>query len=207
MSKVIVGSRFGKLVVTRNTGADTRGRQYWRAQCDCGGSKRVRGDALLSGKITQCQKCTNAQSAKAREVHGMSSHPLYDTWKNMMDRCYNPHHVSYKNYGGRGIQVWIGWQDLGAFIDSITAYLGERPEGCTLDRVDNDDGYGPTNCRWATKTEQANNTRVSNNLTYRGVTRTVAQWARIMGILESTIRERIKRGWSVDRVLKRGKRR
>ncbi len=205
LSKVVVGRRFGKLVITRNTGADTRGRQYWRAQCDCGGSKRVRSDALLSGKITQCQKCTNKQAGRLREIHGMSCHPLYDTWRNMMDRCYLQNHISYPNYGGRGIQVWIGWQDLSAFIQSITATLGPRPEGCTLDRVDNNGGYGPTNCRWATKSQQANNTRVSHTLTHNGVTRTIAQWSKIRKILESTIRERVKRGWPVEKVLKRGR--
>jgi hypothetical protein len=109
-------------------------------------------------------------------------------------------HRSYPHYGARGIEVEEYWHDVRHFIDD----MAPRPVGQTLDRIDNDGNYGPDNCRWATKEQQANNTTLNHNLTHRGATRTVAQWSRIMGLLESTIRERIKAGWSVERALSGG---
>lgn len=203
MSKVVVGRRFGKLVVTRKIRKDPRGRWYWRCDCDCGNQKLVRSDGLTTRKITQCQACTTTAAALARETHGLSEHELYDTWKNMMDRCYTPTHRSYPHYGARGIEVWSGWHDVRAFIRD----MAPRPRGYTLDRIDNNGNYGPGNCRWASKETQANNTSLNHNLTYRGATRTLAQWSRIMGLLESTIRERIKAGWSVEKALSGGNQR
>ncbi len=203
MSKVAVGSRFGKLVVVRKVRKDSRGRWYWQCDCDCGGQKRVRGDALTSRKITQCAPCTIAQSALRRTRHGLSEHELYDTWKNMMDRCYTPTHRSYPHYGARGIRVLEYWHNVRNFIDS----MAPRPPGQTLDRRDNDGDYGPDNCRWATKEQQANNTTANHTLTHRGATRTIAQWGRIMGLLESTIRERINAGWTVEKTLSGGNQR
>ncbi len=203
MSKVSVGSRFGKLVATRKIRNDIRGRWYWQCDCDCGGRKRVRSDALLSGKITQCAACTIAQAAERRKRHGLSQHELYDTWKNMMDRCYTETHRSYPHYGERGIRVQQYWHDVRNFIDD----MAPRPAGQTLDRRDNDGDFGPENCRWGTKEQQANNTTVNHKLTHRGATRTIAQWSRIMGLLESTIRERINAGWTVEKALSGGNQR
>lgn len=201
MSQVIVvGRRYGRLVTTRKVRKDSRGRWYWQCSCDCGGKKRVRSDSLVSGKITQCQPCTVAQAAERRKRHGLSDHELYDTWKNMMDRCYTPTHRSYPHYGGRGIRVEKEWHDVTRFITDMPI----RPAGWTLDRIDNNGNYGPDNCRWASRETQANNTSVNHRLTYRGATRTIAQWSRIRGLLESTIRERINAGWTVEKALSGG---
>lgn len=91
--------------------------------------------------------------------HGVSGHPLYETWHAMMARCNNPNARSFKNYGGRGITVWEPWQDAAAFIEWVEQTLGPRPAGHTLDRIDNDNGYEPGNVRWATHSEQARNRR------------------------------------------------
>jgi hypothetical protein len=190
-------------VTTRKVRKDGRGRWYWQCDCDCGGTKRVRSDALLSRKITQCATCTITQAAERRKKHGLSEHELYDTWKNMMDRCYTTTHRSYPHYGARGIKVQAYWHDVRNFIDDMSP----RPRGRTLDREDNDGDYGPDNCRWATREQQANNTSMNHNLTYRGATRTLAQWSRIMGLLESTIRERINAGWTVAKALSGGNQR
>lgn len=95
---------------------------------------------------------------KAR-THGLSLHPLYKTWRGMMLRCYDPTHVGYRNYGGRGIAVCAEWHDVSAYIAWAEQHLGPRPDGCTMDRVDNDRGYEPGNMRWATPSTQTTNQR------------------------------------------------
>ena len=94
-------------------------------------------------------------------THGLSGHPLYDTWWNMLARCEDEHHAAYECYGGRGITVCREWHDVAVFIDWIEENLGPRPEGCSLDRVETYHGnYGPGEVRWATPKEQAENRRI-----------------------------------------------
>jgi len=93
--------------------------------------------------------------------HGMTGHPLWGTWRGAMSRCYKPCAVGYKDYGGRGIQVHEPWHDAGNFIRDILAEIGERPEGQSLDRKDNDDNYRPGNVQWSTRVEQARTKRTT----------------------------------------------
>lgn len=103
-----------------------------------------------------------ARVTAARRTHGMSSHPLYDTHKNMMSRCHDPQAKDYGRYGGAGVAVTPEWRDVGVFIRWIEANLGPRPAGQTLDRIDGSKGYQPGNVKWSTPEEQAQNRRPSH---------------------------------------------
>lgn len=105
--------------------------------------------------------------------HGLSKSPTYISWKNMIQRCNNPNASNYHNYGGRGITVCSEWTDFSCFLKD----MGEKPKGCSIERKNNNRGYCPENCIWASKKEQANNRRGNILINLNGVRYTVAQFA------------------------------
>lgn len=117
----------------------------------------------------------------------------YEVWRGIKSRCHTPSHRSWKNYGGRGIQVFEGWREnFAAFLE----HIGPRPSRKhTLDRIDNDRGYEPGNVRWATRREQARNTRLNHRITVGSLTLTIAEWAERSGLMASRISDRIRQGW------------
>lgn len=125
-------------------------------------------------------------------------------WLEMRQRCKNPKHKAYKNYGGRGIEVCKEWDSYKTFRDwaEMTGYNANAKRGeCTLDRIDPNGNYEPLNCRWVSMRVQQNNRRNNHYITINGVTRTVAEWGRTSAINEKTIRKRLEKGWSdVDAV-------
>jgi len=129
----------------------------------------------------------------------MSRENRYKVWWQMVQRCTNPDHPAYHRYGGRGITVCPAWLDF----DTYYADTGEPPEpGMTLDRIDNDGPYSPSNCRWATRQEQAaNRGEFCHFLTFNGKTQTASEWARELGLNVTTVIWRVKKGWPVDRIL------
>lgn len=121
---------------------------------------------------------------------------LYRIYNNMKTRCYNPNSPSYKNYGGRGITICEEWlNDFKAFYDWAISH-GYRDD-LTIDRIDVNGNYEPSNCRWVNAYIQSNNTRRNNYITFFGETRTLKEWADYFGINEKTVRDRIKRGWDI----------
>lgn len=114
----------------------------------------------------------------------------YSTWAGMKARCSNPNEPGFRHYGGRGIAVCERWQEFEGFY----ADMGEPPDGYSLERIDNEKGYSPENCKWATRTEQNNNTRVNVRITALGQTLTATQWARRLGVPAGTIFNHRSRG-------------
>ena len=123
----------------------------------------------------------------------------YQTWQAMKTRCLNPNSSSYKNYGDRNIKICDKWMSFEGFFED----MGERPDGYSLDRIDNNKGYSRDNCRWATPAEQNRNTRQNKFLTKNGKTMCMRDWSNETGIPYPTIQDRVRRGWSDDRVLER----
>lgn len=134
---------------------------------------------------------------RARATHSMSRTNTYAVWRSMLSRCANPCAKDYPRYGGRGIAVCDRWRSFESFL----ADMGVKPDGMTLDRKDGARGYEPDNCRWATPTEQARNTRQNVLVTHSGVTASVAEWAERVGLERKTLQYRIRAGWDTARAL------
>ena len=139
-------------------------------------------------------------SREAKIKHDGRHTRLYSIWCNMKNRCYNKNVRSYKTYGARGIMVCDEWKnDFQAFHD-WAVQSGYRDD-LTIDRIDNDGNYDPTNCKWSTPLEQANNTSRSTMLTYKGKTMSLADWARELGMNQGTLRSRIRNNWPTEKAL------
>lgn len=182
-----IGQRFGKLKVA-GAPVSNNGR-YWPCVCDCGGSAMVtitdlKKRAKANGGCVLCFRITHG--------HGSSSNPTYSKYQAMKQRCSNPEHVSYADYGGKGIKVCKRWADsFEAFLED----MGESPAGMSIERIDGGKGYTPGNCKWATILEQANNRSNNTPVTFNGVNYpTVAAACRALGLNHATIRMRINRG-------------
>lgn len=158
MAPTVAGDRFGRLVVL-----DPKVRaRLALVRCDCGTEKLAGLRHLKNGAIKSCG-CLRRETGRRMQhanlfKHGLTTHPLYDTWKCMHSRCYNPADKRYARYGGRGIRVCDEWHGLDG-CRRFYEYMGQRPgPGYSIDRIDNDRGYEPGNVRWATRREQSLNT-------------------------------------------------
>ena len=188
--KDISGRRYGRLVVLGSPEIIKSGagqRTVWLCQCDCGNSTRVSTGNLTSGGVVSCG-CRRREVLN-RTKHGCEQHELYNTWRHMMQRCYQTDHPTYRHYGGRGIRVCRRWHDISKFITD----MAPRPPGTSLDRIDNDGPYSPRNCRWSSPTEQQNNKRTNRLLLFRGEKKTMSQWAREVGMPVETLFARLKK--------------
>lgn len=195
--KSLIGQRYGKLEVLSFAGRQAfpcgLKKSLWLCQCACGAQHTVLGCNLTIGYTKSCGCLSPEITAKRNFVHGKYSHTLYLTHQNMMARCYRKTSTSYRHYGGRGIKVQEVWHDFNVFFSDVIA---DWVPGLTLERKDVNSDYGPTLCRWASMTEQANNRRNSHFITCRGKTLTIAQWAKQSANGEGAIRARIKHGWN-----------
>lgn len=194
--RISVGDRYGRLVVVGPPDNVVPARSRWPCRCDCGEIQQVTERALIRGSTRSCG-CLQRESARNRKIHGRAGTMEYRVWRAMLDRCTNPRSQSYADYGGRGITVCDRWQTLDDFI----ADMGDRPDGMSIERIDNDGPYSPDNCRWATNTEQHRNTRRTKRLTFRNETRCLVEWAQITGINRTTISQRLAKGLSIEDAL------
>lgn len=188
-----LGKRSHRLVVV----ADHPHPRKIVCRCDCGNEAVTTRSNFRSGNTQSCGCLSVEVKITANTTHGLTNHPLYATWYEMQQRCFSSKQGEYKYYGGRGITVCERWMDVRNFI----ADMPERPPGCTLDRVDVNGNYEPGNCRWATKSQQMNNTRRNVNVTIDGVTKTVQEWSEISPAHCNTIRHRLNIGWEPRRAV------
>ena len=193
-TKDLTGQRFTRWTVIGYTGKDNRGHSLWLARCDCGTERVVHGNHLTNGQSKSCG-CLSPRYT----IHGFSKLPEYQAWRHMIRRCEVSNKHDYHRYGGRGIKGCQRWRES---FEAFLSDMGKKPSvNHSLDRIDNDKGYSPDNCRWATADEQNNNKSTNRRLTFNGRTLTVAQWAREIGITSIALQGRLHKGWTIEHAL------
>lgn len=193
MAKNLSGQRFGRWVVIERAPDRITQKGYhnimWKCICDCGTEKEVRGKILTNGKSKSCG-CLQKELLSE----------LYTIWNSMRQRCNNPNHHAFGNYGGRGIKICSEWNDYSVFREWALSngYDEKAPRGdCTLDRIDMNKGYYPDNCRWANMREQADNRRDTIIVEYNDECHPLTVWAEILGINYPTLWKQYKQGKSI----------
>lgn len=194
------GEVFGQLTVVQFAGRSQHRQGRWRVLCSCGAVFVTLSASLLAGRTVSCGCKRVGVSVNRVHGHAQGGKPSreWSSWYSMLKRCRDPKARNYHNYGGRGITVCERW--VGDFV-TFFADMGHRPKGMTLDRIDTNGNYEPSNCRWATSQTQSWNRRDIRRLTWRGETKPAPQWALEIGLPRQTLAQRLRDGWSVERAL------
>jgi len=182
------GEVFNRLTVIDRDESKTQ-RAYWRCKCECGAIVSISACDVKSGHSKSCGCLNQEARIKNNTTHGMSGTPTYISWTNMVDRCCDTTNKRFAHYGGRGIRVCDEWMKFDGFLKD----MGARPDKLTLERVDVDGNYEPSNCKWATKKEQANNLRKSIRAIYQGQSYTASQLADLLDVPYERVYWAIKR--------------
>lgn len=212
----IKGKKFNRLTAIKlNNVKPVKGtkrtRHYWLFKCNCGNKLVTRKDAVTSGRTKSCGclhiEVSTKSAAILNKKHGKRQTRIYTIWANMHDRCRRKNNKSWEYYGGAGIKVCKRWYLFDNFYDDMhDSYLkhsknhGEK--NTTIDRIDYNKGYEPSNCRWATRQIQADNTRQTRYLSFQGKTMSLHKWAKYLNINYGTLKSRLNNcGWSVEKSL------
>lgn len=204
--KDITTQVFGRLTALGIAGRSNGGQVLWNCLCSCGKERVVNGENLRNGHTRSCG-CLLVENARKnkgvapKHGHGRNGgSATYNAWHAMKQRCLTKTNKRYADYGGRGITVCPRWMES---FENFLTDLGERPKGASLDRINNNGNYEPSNCRWATRKEQQRNMRTSRLISYQGIAKPVAAWAEEIGMSCFALLTRLRRGWSTEDALTR----
>lgn len=186
-----IGEKYGRLTVIEYVGKDGYNHKLFKCKCDCGNEIVSLGCNIKRGRTKSCGCYKRDLLKEIHTTHGKRNHPLYSVWRSMRKRCENPKDIGYRLYGGRGIRVCDEWNDFQNFF--TWAIENGYKSGLTLDRIDVNSNYMPSNCRWASMKVQNNNKRNTIYISAYGQVHTIAEWEEITGINHETIYRRIKR--------------
>lgn len=203
----LTGKKFGKLLVLKRVDNDKYGNLNWECLCNCGNKKIIRGANLRNGLTKSCG-CYNYEQSVAfgkkwgghNKIHGMKQSRLYNLWCNMKARCHNSKNDSFKWYGNKNIKVCKEWVDNFVEFYEWSISNGYK-NNLTIDRLDNNKDYSPSNCKWSSMKEQQNNRSNNHIVSFNGKTHTLAEWSEILKIKYSVIHDRLKRGWTMERII------
>lgn len=205
IAKDMMGFRSGKLAVISQSPTKEK-RAMWLCMCDCGNTRIVMGKYLRRVEVKSCG-CLHRQPldpAQSKVTHGHTMRGIwtrtYRTWSAMISRCHGEYSSAYYKYGAKGITVCEKWHTFKNFLED----MGERPEGKTIDRIDNAKGYEPGNCRWSTLREQMQNQTKTRFITFSGETHCLTEWSRILGISPTALFMRLNK-WPIGRAMLPGK--
>lgn len=207
MSKLIdeTGNRYHSLTVIKVVGIKrypSCTKRLWECRCDCGNTIITPMGPLKNGRTKSCGCLMKRNRYIVGRKHGMSDSRLFRIWANMLSRCTNPNTSYYKRYGGRGIKVCDEWNGEDGSTNFINWALKNGYEHrLTLDRINNNGNYEPSNCRWITNKAQQRNKSTNKLLTLNGETHCVCEWSEKIGISTNTLNQRLNRGWSVEKTL------
>lgn len=193
----LTGQVFDRLTVIEFAGVSKSGEATWLCQCVCGNTAVARGSKLKAKQNRSCG-CMKAEDKHGHSYRGKRTR-TYSIWCAMRSRCNNPNVPCYSRYGGRGIVVCERWNtDFIYFLED----MGEAPDGMSIDRIDNDKGYCPENCRWATTKEQSRNTRQNRFIEFNGKTQTLVDWSEELNIPYARLSRRLNAlGWDDQKAL------
>ena len=195
----LIGKRFDRLTAIEFVYPESQNRGLWRCQCDCGETVLVKRTLLINGNYKSCGCWRRERGRRQLKTHGMSNSSEFATWKSMIARCHNKNDCGFFRYGGRGIQVCDRWRHS---FHNFYSDMGPRPsKHHCIDRINNDLGYSPENCRWTTPTINSRNRRNNRKINHNGITLTVIEWAERLGIPYHRIWRRLHRGQPIGTVL------
>lgn len=196
------GLKYGRLLILEDMGGNPK---HVRCRCDCGIEKTFKYAHIQEGRTKSCgclhKELASERASKmhdAKTTHGLSGNRAYAIWCGMKQRCGNPKSKFYSCYGGRGIKVCEKWLDS---FEAFISDMGFPPRNHTIDRINNNGNYEPTNCRWASRSDQQSNRRVNRLLTFEGRTQTATQWADELSLPRQTIFNRISQNWPIEKIL------
>jgi hypothetical protein len=195
---IIAGQRFHSLTATGRRGQGQQGRAAYEFVCDCGRSVFYQSWVVLNDKRFSCGCRWRASIGEQVTKHGRSGSPEYRSWQAMKSRCFRVKDKSFAEYGGRGISVCEAWSTS---FEAFFADMGPRPQGTTIERIDNDGPYCPSNCRWAPGERQARNKRNSRKVVLHGVEMPLADACERSGVPYMRAYDRLRAGWPVERAL------
>lgn len=199
--KDITGNKYGTLTVLGYAGKTVAGCKHpaWWTQCSCGTLKKIIGTNLKAGKVISCG-CENRKMASLTHwVHGMTKSAEHRTWSKMKGRCLNETDKAYRYYGGRGITVCHRWLES---FQNFYEDMGPKPSCAhSIDRIDVNGNYEPSNCRWTTQLVQSRNKRSNRVICFNGKSQCASVWNHELGFPKGRILDRLHKGWSTDDAL------
>ena len=191
----ITGLRFGRLVAIKKEFIKNKS-QYWSFKCDCGNTTTAKKSHVLYGRIKSCGCLLKENNTGYK--HGLSKTRIYNIFKGMKNRCYNPNEPAYKNYGGRGIKICNEWlKNPELFYE--WAIKNNYRDDLSIERINVNKGYEPNNCTWILLKNQPKNTRKSIRIAYNNEVKTLSEWCELLNLDKRRTETRLRRGWSVNR--------